>query len=123
MGDTRRTLQNINEFIRDELFPTIGLPYETLRKRYIDIPNNLMDIRDALKRLQTIVQHGNTQLNNYINTSREIQNEIQNYLSSSQVCGRYSFRHTSAAGKWELFLNGFENTLSGGQRSSKNLKL
>ena len=73
-------LETVMLIIENELFPIIGLPYETMGKRIIDIPNNLMDIRDALKRLQTIVQHGNTDLNNYINTSREIQNEIQNHL-------------------------------------------
>jgi len=73
-------LDTVMLIIENELFPTIGLPYETLGKRYIDIPNNLMDIKDALKRLQTIIQHGNTDLNNYINTTREIQNEIQNEL-------------------------------------------
>ena len=41
-------------------------------------------------------------------------NEIQTHLTSSslQVCGRYSMRHTSAANKWESFLNRFEITLS-----------
>jgi len=39
-------------------------------------------------------------------------NEIQNYLSISPVCGRYSLRHTTAAGKWENFLNAIEITLS-----------
>ena len=38
-------LDTVMLIIENELFPTIGLPYETLRKRYIDIPNNLMDIR------------------------------------------------------------------------------
>ena len=66
--------------IENELFPIIGLPYETMGKRIIDIPNNLMDIRDALIRLQTIIRHGNTELENHINTSQEIQNEIQNDL-------------------------------------------
>ena len=27
--DTRRALQNINEFIKDELFPIIGIPRES----------------------------------------------------------------------------------------------
>ena len=66
--------------IENELFPIIGLPYETMGKRIIDIPNNLMDIRDALTRLQTIIQHENTELENHINTSQEIQKEIQNDL-------------------------------------------
>ena len=26
MAETRRTLQNINEFIKEELFPVIGIP-------------------------------------------------------------------------------------------------
>lgn|GEM_PF-3002274 len=47
-----------------------------------------------------------------VDFSNKSLNEIQNYLSSSPVCGRYSLRHTSSAGKLELFLNRFENTLS-----------
>ena len=73
-------LETVMLIIENELFPIIGLPYETMGKRIIDIPNNLMDIRDALTRLQTIIQHGNTELENHINTSQEIQNEIQNDL-------------------------------------------
>ena len=47
-----------------------------------------------------------------VDFSNKSSDEIQNYLSKTQVCGRYSLRHTNAAGKFENFLNGFEIILS-----------
>ena len=73
-------LETVMLIIENELFPIIGLPYETMGRRIIDIPNNLMDIRDTLKRLQTVVKHGNDELKIHINTSQEIQQELQNDL-------------------------------------------
>ena len=65
--DTRRALQNINEFIKDELFPIIGIPRELWAPRTTDVMINLYEIRNELQRIRNMTQDENQQLNNCIN--------------------------------------------------------
>ena len=67
MAEARRTLQNINEFIKDELFPVIGIPRESWAPRNTDIMINLYEIRNELQRIRNTTQNENNQLNNCIN--------------------------------------------------------
>jgi len=65
--DTRRALQNINEFIKNELFPIIGIPRESWAPRTADVMINLYEIRNELQRIRNMTQNENHQLNNCIN--------------------------------------------------------
>ena len=67
MAETRRTLQNINEFIKEELFPIIGIPQESWAPRTSDIMINLYEIQNELQRIRNTTQNENQQLNNCIN--------------------------------------------------------
>ena len=67
MAEARRTLQNINEFIKDELFPVIGIPRESWAPRNTDIMINLYEIQNELQRIRNTTQNENHQLNNCIN--------------------------------------------------------
>ena len=44
-------LNSINNFLRDEIFPIIGIPRETFGPRSGDIMNNLIEIRDELRKI------------------------------------------------------------------------
>ena len=52
--DTRRALQNINEFIKNELFPIIGIPRESWALRTADVMINLDEIRNELQRIRNM---------------------------------------------------------------------
>ena len=67
MAETRRTLQNINEFIKNELFLIIGIPRESWAPRTADVMINLYEIRNELQRIRNMIQDKNQQLNNCIN--------------------------------------------------------
>ena len=67
MTDSRRVLQTANEFIRDKLFPIIGIPREIWAPRTQDIQLNLYEIENALKWIRNTTQDENTQLNYCIN--------------------------------------------------------
>jgi len=59
--------RNINEFIKDELFPVIGIPRESWAPRNTDIMINLYEIQNELQRIRNTTQNENNQLNNCIN--------------------------------------------------------
>ena len=70
-------LTNINNIIRDELFPLIGIPRETFGHRTNDIPNNLREIRDTLREMLEQSENQSQQLENIISKTSSINRDIK----------------------------------------------
>ena len=87
MSGHLRTLTIINEIIRDELFPLIGLPRETFGNRISDIPNNLREIRDTI---QNILEQSNDQsqkLDDVITRTTNIRTDIKEKIPPETLEG------------------------------------
>ena len=58
---------SFTEFIKNELFPIIGIPRESWAPRTADVMINLYEIRNELQLIRNMTQNENHQLNNCIN--------------------------------------------------------